>query len=110
MHDSLQETQAGIGSVISHIKKRHEYAEIINYMGLTVCNGIMYTTIKINGKCQIFHRGFSLDLPKRDDCLVLCIFMPICVLICCQETERLAEEQLLQMIDLELLSRNLLKT
>lgn len=67
--------------------KKHEYAEIVNYMGLIAYNSIMYTTIKINVKWQIFLRVLSLDLPKRDDCLVLCIFVPICVLIFCQEVE-----------------------
>lgn len=77
-------------------------------MGLTISNGIMYTTIKINGWWQIFLRVLSLVLPKKDDCLFL--HVPICVLICCQEVERLTEEQLLQMTDLESLSRNPLET
>lgn len=57
------------------LEENHEYAEIMNYMGLIVYNGIMYTTMKINIKWQIFLWVFSLDLPKIDDCLVLCIFV-----------------------------------
>lgn len=37
-----------------YIFKKHEHAEIVNYMVLIVYNGIMYITIKVNGKWQIF--------------------------------------------------------
>lgn len=37
-----------------YILKNHEYAEVINYMLFIVYNSIMYITIKLNGKWQIF--------------------------------------------------------
>lgn len=53
MHYWVQERQ--VLRVPPHIlKENREYEEIMNYMGLIVYNGIMYTTVKINIKWQIF--------------------------------------------------------
>lgn len=62
-----------------YVLKKHKYEEIINYVVLIVYNSIMYITIKINGKWQIFLWAFFFDLPKKDVCLILCVYVSVCL-------------------------------
>lgn len=54
------------------------------------------------GRGRYFSEHF--DLPKKEACLILCVY-----LICCQKVETLIEEQILQITDVESLMGNQLK-